>query len=90
MSDRPRNHGYAAFEPADTEDAKRGRPDFDLSAYSEERGLGYLDKTSALLAGWKQALPRKEAQRRSRADALGTSAGCSARIARTSSKSLSA
>ena len=58
MSDRPNNHGYAAFEPADTDDAKRGRPDFDLRAYAEERGLEYLDKTESLLAGWKQALPR--------------------------------
>ena len=58
MSDRPRNHGYAAFESADTDDAKRGRPDFDLAAYAQERGLEFLDTTQALLAGWKQALPR--------------------------------
>ena len=58
MSDRPRDHGYAAFEQADTDDAKRGRPDFDLSAYAQERGLEFLDTTQALLAGWKQALPR--------------------------------
>lgn len=58
MSDRPRNHGYAAFEPADTDDAKRGRPDFDLRGYAEERGLEFLDQPPTPLAGWKQALPR--------------------------------
>ena len=58
MSDRPNNHGYAAFEPADTDDAKRGRPDFDLRAYAQERGLEFLDRADPPLAGWKQALPR--------------------------------
>ena len=58
MSDRPNNHGYAAFEPADTDDAKRGRPDFDLRAYGQERGLEFLDRADPPLAGWKQALPR--------------------------------
>ncbi|HYH60028.1 MAG TPA: hypothetical protein VD790_12530 [Thermoleophilaceae bacterium] len=58
MSDRPRNHGYAAFEPADVDDAKRGRPDFDLRAYAEERSLEFLDRADPPLAGWKQALPR--------------------------------
>ena len=58
MSDRPRNHGYAAFEQADVQDAKRGRPDFDLRGYAEERGLEFLDTTATLLAGWKQTMPR--------------------------------
>jgi hypothetical protein len=58
MADRPRNHGYAAFEPADTDDAKRGRPDFDLRGYAEERGLEFIDQPPTPLAGWKQALPR--------------------------------
>lgn len=58
MSDRPRNHGYAAFERADVDDAKRGRPDFDLRVYADERGLEYLGQPQSLLAGWKQALPR--------------------------------
>jgi hypothetical protein len=58
MSDRPNNHGYGAFEQADTADAKRGRPDFDLRAYAEERGLEFLDRADPPLAGWKQALPR--------------------------------
>jgi hypothetical protein len=58
MADRPRDHGYAAFEPADVADAKRGRPDFDLRAYAEERGLELLGQADPPLAGWKQALPR--------------------------------
>ena len=58
MSERPRNHGYAAFEPADVDDAKRGRPDFDLRAFADERGLEFLDRADPPLGGWKQALPR--------------------------------
>ena len=58
MSDRPNNHGYAGFEQADVSDAKKGRPDFDLRAYAQERGLEFLDRADPPLAGWKQALPR--------------------------------
>ena len=58
MSDRPRNHGYGAFEQADVGDAKKGRPDFDLRGYAEERGLEFLHQADPPLAGWKQALPR--------------------------------
>jgi len=58
MSGRPNNHGYAAFEQADVGDAKRGRPDFDLRGYAEERDLEFLDRADPPLAGWKQALPR--------------------------------
>lgn len=57
MSERPNNHGYAAFDRDDIDDAKRGRPDFDTRAFAAERGLEYLDEPKTL-AGWKQALAR--------------------------------
>lgn len=57
MSDRPGNHAFAAFDPADVDDAKRGRPDFDLSGYAAERGLEFFPGMTQL-AAFGQALPR--------------------------------
>jgi hypothetical protein len=34
---------HAAFAPEDVEDARRGRPDFDLRAYAAARGLDYRE-----------------------------------------------
>jgi hypothetical protein len=57
MSERPLNHGYAAFDRDDIEDAKRGRPSFDTRAYAAEHGLEYFDEPK-MLGGWKQAMSR--------------------------------
>ena len=57
MADAQATHGFAAFDPADVDDARRGRPDADLAAYAEERGLEFFPEASGF-AGFGQAMPR--------------------------------
>ena len=58
MSDRPNNHGYAAFVRDDVEQAKRGRPSVDLSGYAAERGLEFIgDRVAAGLKGAQPFFP---------------------------------
>ena len=54
----PRLPGYGAFAPADFADAKRRRPDVDLSGYAARRGLDMLGSRNA--AGFFAALPLDE------------------------------
>lgn len=54
-----RKHGYAAFAPADTADAKRRAPDVDLSGYAARRGLEHrgqdrLDELHAVMPEWAE------------------------------------
>lgn len=51
----PDRHGYAAFDRADIEDARRRRPPAALDGYAAERGLEFRDR--ALLAGFRSASP---------------------------------
>jgi hypothetical protein len=54
----PRLPGYGAFAKADVRDAKRRRPDIDLSGYAVKRGLDMLGSRNA--AGFFAALPLDE------------------------------
>jgi len=54
----PRLPGYGAFARADVADARRRRPDADLSAYAARRGLDMLGSGNA--AGFFAALPLDE------------------------------
>jgi hypothetical protein len=54
----PRLPGYGAFAQADFADAKRRRPDVDLSGYATRRGLDTLGSRNA--AGFFAALPLDE------------------------------
>jgi len=54
----PRLPGYGAFAPADVSDAKRRRPDVDLSGYAARRGLDTLGSRNA--AGFFAALALDE------------------------------
>src|SRR5689334_10520769 len=55
MTDRPSNHGRAAFCKADIDDAKRRRPAVELQAYAAARGLEFRGR--GMLAGFRGALP---------------------------------
>src|SRR5947208_6805887 len=54
----PRLPGYGAFARADVADARRRRPDVDLSGYAARRGLDMLGSRNA--AGFFAALPLDE------------------------------
>ncbi len=51
MTDPPPNFGIAAFAAEDVEDAKRRRPDVDLSGYAAARGLDF--RGSAVSSGFR-------------------------------------
>ena len=58
MSDRPNNHGHAAYVRADVEQAKRGRPSADLSGYAAQRDLEFIgDRVAAGLKGAQPVFP---------------------------------
>src|SRR5918992_2518072 len=49
---------YAAFKPADVEDARRRRPAADLRPYAQSRGLEYLDSRNPM--GYWGVVPADE------------------------------
>ncbi len=60
MSTLAAKHGTAAFAREDIDDARRRRPDVDLRAYAEARGLEFHDR--GLVPGFRMALPRFDAE----------------------------
>ncbi len=58
VSERFKNHGYAAFAREDVADAKRGRPEGTLEEYARSRGLEFRGR--GRLAGFRMVLPQWE------------------------------